>query len=52
MWEGQDGETARLYIADTNNHRILQSAIDKAGNLLPPIPVTITFSSGVCNRVD
>ena len=31
-------------LADTNNHRILQAAIDNAGNLLPPIPVTITFA--------
>jgi thiol-disulfide isomerase/thioredoxin len=44
VWEGQNGETTRLYIADTNNHRLLQSVVDKAGNLLPPIPVTITFA--------
>jgi thiol-disulfide isomerase/thioredoxin len=45
VWEGLDGAGARLYIADTDNHRILQSAIDKAGNLLPPIPVTITLAA-------
>lgn len=29
---------------DTNNHRILRSTIDTTGNLLPPIPVTVTFA--------
>jgi hypothetical protein len=35
---------ARLYIADTNLHRVLQSAIDAEGNLQPPLPVSITFA--------
>ncbi len=38
-----EGET-RLYVADTNNHRVLQSAIDEAGNLLPPARVSIKFA--------
>lgn len=42
VWSG-GGET-RLYIADTNNHRVLQSAIDEVGNLLPPMPLRISFA--------
>ncbi|HEX8230075.1 MAG TPA: alkyl hydroperoxide reductase [Chloroflexia bacterium] len=42
VWAGE-GES-RLYVADTNNHRVLQSAIDEAGNLLPPVPLNITFT--------
>jgi hypothetical protein len=30
-------------LADTGSRRILRSKIDKAGNLLSPITVTITF---------
>jgi DNA-binding beta-propeller fold protein YncE len=37
------GET-RLYIADTNNHRILQSVITDTGKLLPPVILGITFA--------
>ena len=43
VWTGK-GDAIRLYIADTNNHRVLQSAIDKAGNLLPPEALNITFA--------
>jgi DNA-binding beta-propeller fold protein YncE len=42
VWAGE-GET-RLYIADTNNHRVLQSAIDELGALLPPLPMGISFA--------
>ncbi|HYP39993.1 MAG TPA: alkyl hydroperoxide reductase, partial [Chloroflexia bacterium] len=42
MWSG-GGET-RLYIADTNNHRILQSVITEAGVLLPPVALGTTFA--------
>jgi hypothetical protein len=40
----------QVELADTNNHRLLQSAIDKASNLLPPIPVTITFQQEPATR--
>jgi hypothetical protein len=50
VWEGQDGANARLYIADTNNHRLLKSVIDDAGTLLPAIPVTLTFASGAATK--
>lgn len=43
VWAGE-GET-RLYVADTNNHRVMQSAIDGAGTLLPPVPLRISFAS-------
>jgi DNA-binding beta-propeller fold protein YncE len=43
VWD--HGQTARLFIADTNNHRILQSLINMDGTLLPPIPLTINFAS-------
>lgn len=42
VWAEGSGE-ARLYIADTNNHRLLQSVIDEAGNLLPLTSLGITF---------
>ncbi|HEX9991131.1 MAG TPA: alkyl hydroperoxide reductase [Chloroflexia bacterium] len=42
VWSGA-GEM-RLYIADTNNHRILQSAITEAGKLAPPVPLGIAFA--------
>ena len=45
IWHAPDG--ARLYIADTNNHRILQSAISAEGNLQPPVPVRLAFAPGV-----
>src|SRR5207253_335062 len=48
VWE-KDGE-ARLYIADTNNHRVLQSAIDGEGKLLPPVPMNITFAPEAARR--
>ncbi|MEO8288734.1 MAG: thioredoxin-like domain-containing protein [Chloroflexota bacterium] len=44
VWD--DGTAARLYIADTNNHRVLQSAITPEGELLPAIPVRVTFAPG------
>lgn len=44
VWESADG-SAKLYIADTNNHRILASGIDSTGNLLPALAVTITLAS-------
>ncbi len=39
------GNEARLYIADTNNHRVLQSKIGADAKLLPPTTIQITFSS-------
>ncbi len=39
VWAG-DGE-ARLYISDTNNHRILVAGISSMGELSSPIPVSI-----------
>jgi DNA-binding beta-propeller fold protein YncE len=42
VW-ASDGET-RLYVADTNNHRVLQSVIDEAGNLSSLVPVGISFA--------
>ena len=38
-----EGE-ARLYVADTNSHRLLQAVIDEVGTLLPPIPLGISFA--------
>jgi DNA-binding beta-propeller fold protein YncE len=43
VWNGPNG--ARLYIADTNNHRILQLAVTASGDLQPAVPVRLTFSS-------
>jgi DNA-binding beta-propeller fold protein YncE len=42
VWEKDD--EARLYIADTNNDRVLQSAIDGEGRLLPPVPLSISLA--------
>jgi DNA-binding beta-propeller fold protein YncE len=42
VWAGED--ESRLYVADTNNHRVLQSVIDAEGKLLPPVPLNITFA--------
>jgi sugar lactone lactonase YvrE len=39
-----DGGEAHLYIADTNNHRILRSTIEDEGKLTPPLPVAISFA--------
>ncbi len=41
VWVGADGR-ADLYVADTNNHRVLRSMISPDGKLLPPVPLTIT----------
>lgn len=41
VWAGE-GET-RLYVADTNNHRVLQSAIDE-GTLSPAAQLRISFA--------
>ena len=43
VWEGEDG--VRLYIADTNNHRVLVAGIDGEGKLLPADNVEIIFPS-------
>ncbi len=43
VW-AEDG-SARLYVADTNSHRILQFAITQAGGLQPPTLLHITFPS-------
>jgi DNA-binding beta-propeller fold protein YncE len=39
VWE-RDG-MARLYIADTNNHRVLMCGIGEAGELTAPLPVAL-----------
>lgn len=39
VWSEPNGH--HLYIADTNNHRLLHSIIDAEGKLTPPVPVTI-----------
>ena len=41
VWAGE--KRARLYVADTNSHRLLQFDMDQGGNLLAPISLKITF---------
>jgi DNA-binding beta-propeller fold protein YncE len=41
VWNGEDG--ARLYIADTNNHRVLVAAIGEDGNLSPAVALEIVY---------
>lgn len=41
VWD--DGKEVRLYIADTNSHRVLCAVINEEGKLLPAAPVAITF---------
>ncbi|MDQ6693317.1 MAG: alkyl hydroperoxide reductase [Chloroflexota bacterium] len=42
VWPGEDGAT--LYIADTNNHRVLASRINSEVSLLPAVPLRLSFS--------
>ncbi|HEY0070186.1 MAG TPA: alkyl hydroperoxide reductase [Chloroflexia bacterium] len=42
VWAGDGG--ARLYVADTNNHRVLVSVIGAADTLAPPVPLDISFA--------
>jgi hypothetical protein len=44
LWEGPGGPC--LYIADTNNHRVLAAPIMADGALGPAVPVRITFAAG------
>ncbi len=48
IWDGQD--SARLYIADTNNHRVLVSVINSDGTLSPPSVVEIIFPGATSNE--
>lgn len=42
IWAG-DG-TTRLYVADTNSHRVVQSSVGEAGKLSPSISLRIGFA--------
>jgi DNA-binding beta-propeller fold protein YncE len=42
VWSGDCD--ARLYVADTNSHSLLQSVIEEAGNLLPPVRLHLAFT--------
>lgn len=44
VWKGEDGR-ADLYVADTNNHRVLRSMIGADGKPLPPMPLTFIFTN-------
>jgi DNA-binding beta-propeller fold protein YncE len=44
VWNGPGGP--RLYVADTNNHRVLVAPITADGSLGPAVPVVITFAQG------
>jgi thiol-disulfide isomerase/thioredoxin len=41
VWEGLDGTGARLYVADTNNHRVLCTPIAEDGTLKAPVAVSL-----------
>lgn len=45
VWHGPGGP--RLYVADTNNHRVLVAPIMADGALGPAVPVDITFAPDV-----
>lgn len=44
VWAGEGESEARLYVADTNSHRLLQSTIVEADALSPPMPLKISFA--------
>jgi hypothetical protein len=49
VWAGDGGhQKAALYIADTNNHRVVRAVIGDEGKLVDATPInfTFTFSSG------
>jgi DNA-binding beta-propeller fold protein YncE len=50
IW-ARDGQAA-VYIADTNNHRVLRSAIDGEGKLLPAVPLNISFARDAARLLD
>jgi sugar lactone lactonase YvrE len=45
----RDGAGVRLYVADTNNHRILVLAVDPSGRLSPASEVKVTFAPEVAH---